>query len=156
MNEFSIDCRVVPLGENDPLFLFVHSEVGVLSVSTPIPRPCPKGLNIDGLLVFDLQEDGGLDAIEVLYKLPARYRSKAKRTFPLSEKYHRILLDPSRMHVGGPEVAPILTMLEDILTISIQNGVVDGRYKIGPETVVLLMKGKLIGIEIDLSSFGLR
>jgi hypothetical protein len=153
MNEFAIDCRIVPLGDNDPLILSVDSAAGILSVATPLPRPCPKGLNIDGLIAFDMQEDGGLDQIEILYKVPARYGPRRKTPFPAGEKYSRILLHPNRTAVYGPDVTPTVTLQEGLLRLIIKNGTPDGRHKIGPGTVVLLLKNRLIGIEIDLSPF---
>lgn len=153
MDEFAIDCRVVPLEDSDPLILFPDPGAGILSAETPLPRPCPKGLNIDGLIVFDMQEDGGLDGIEIFYKLPTRYRSKRKRPFPFGEKYCRIILHPNRTGVYGPDVTPIVTWQRDILRFIIKNETPDERCKIGPDVVALLSKSKLIGIEIDLSSF---
>jgi hypothetical protein len=100
-SKFHIKCRTGPVGDVGPLVLRIEEDI--ISATIAPTRGSPRGLNVDGYVIFDMQSDGGLDGIELLCPLGLDLTSS--RAFPRpQETYWRLFLDPSRKDIIEPEV----------------------------------------------------
>lgn len=64
-SKFYIKCRTGPIGELGPLVLRIEDDIRIISAAIAHSRGCPKGLNVDGWVIFDMQSDGEVDGIEI-------------------------------------------------------------------------------------------
>lgn len=121
-------------------------------LQVPVARSCPKGLNIDGLMVFDMQQDGGVDGIEILQPLGPDLVSG---TVPprAGERYWRLFLQPSDKDAVERNAELVMERSERAATLRIADGDVDARYLIGPCVTALVGTNELRGLTIDLSAF---
>ena len=62
-SKFYIKCHTGPVGEEGPLVLKLNS-IPIISAIIAPQRGSPRGLNINSLVIFDMQPDGGVDGIE--------------------------------------------------------------------------------------------
>lgn len=148
--DFRIKCLTIPPGETGPLILRMEPEVGILSLHITWVRPCPKGINIDGMIMFDMQADGGLDQIEILYRVKTQIEPGVILPSP-SERYWRLLLFPSHDSITEPDVTVEVIDNSNELKFLIRRDDIDSSFLIGPSTRALVRKKELVGISIDLA-----
>ncbi len=139
-----IGCRTAPAGRIGPLIPRLEQSIRILVLQVELRREWPRGLNVDGLLVFDMQADGGVDSIEILHPVGACFRSGVIRP-RRNEKYWRLFLDESAS-AGKLQVnrtgAEVMFWFEECE--------VDSKYLIGPNTQALVRKNVLVGLSVDL------
>ena len=151
-SKFYIKCRTGPVGDVGPLVLRIEHDIGIISATIAPMRVCPKGLNIDGLVIFDMQSDGGVDGIELLCPLGIDLTSR--RAFPrLQETYWRLFLDPSGKDVVEPDVKVVVQRLDHFLNVRFMTGDVDSKYLLGPGITALVGANELLGLRIEMVDF---
>jgi len=150
-NNIHITCDTIPTAEAGPLILRMEPEVGILSLHIGALGPCPKGINIDGMIMFDMQNDGGVDQIEIMYRL--RNSIKSGTVFPSPhERYRRLRLSSDTSHfIGGVEVTEGTQGIE----FRFAEGQADETCFVGPCTKALIYKRRLIGLSLDYSNISL-
>ena len=148
-SKFHIQCRVEPVGEEGPLVLRLEDQIEIISATIAPTRGSPRGLNIDALVIFDMQADGGVDGIEILCisGIDLSFRSEAPR---LKEKFWRLFLDPSGKDVGEPDVKVVMQRRGNTFTVRFLNGAVDSKYLLGPGVTALVGANELLGLSIDM------
>lgn len=149
-SDFSLKCRAVP-NQDEPLIPRFAEAGWFVSLHVNNGAPCPKGLNIDSLLIFDMQADGGLDAIEII----ARMDSVLEPGYIVprwgEEQYWRLFLDPSREFVGEPDVVVSMEWADNILTCRWSDQTADTSFLLGPGIMALVGTGQLLGFQTDLT-----
>lgn len=150
-SDFSIKCRAVPIAEDGPLIPRLAEPGWFMSLHINESRSCPKGLNIDSLLIFDMQADGGLDAIEILVRLDSAL--KPGHIFPRwdEEQYWRLFLEPSHEAIGEPDVSVSVEWADHVLTCRWSDLAADTSYLLGPGVTALVGGGLLLAIQADLA-----
>ena len=152
MEAFRIKCRTAPVGEVGPLIPRLDQSIPVLTLHILELRRCPKGLNIDGSLTFDMQSDGGVDGVEILFPLGSGLNSGTGHARP-GEKYWRLFLEPNRKDVSEPEVELLMERIEDQVTFRFVRGDIDSKYLIGPGVTALVGDNELKGLSVELLPF---
>lgn len=151
-SKFYIKCRAAPVGDVGPLVLRIEHDIRIISMAIAPMRDCPKGLNIDGFLIFDMQPDGGVDGIELL--CPFELDLTSRRAFPrLQETYWKLFLDPSGKDIIAPDVEVVMHRLDRFLNIRFKTGTVDSKYLLGPGITALVGANELLGLRIDMVDF---
>jgi hypothetical protein len=140
------------VGEIGPLIPRFDQSAGILVLHIADLRSCPKGLNIDGLMIFDMQIDGGVDGIEILQSLGASLATATKPPRP-SEKYWRLFLEPIDQRRVEQDSELVLERDEHFATLRVAPGEADSRYLVGPGVVALVGSNMLLGLVIDLRGF---
>jgi hypothetical protein len=130
-SKFHIKCRTEPVREEGPLVLRIEDDISIISATIAPQRGSPRGLNIDALVIFDMQPDGGVDGIEILcvFGIDLSSRREAPRT---QEKYWRLFLDPSMEDVSEPDVEVVMHRLDNFFIVRFKTGDVDSKYLLGP------------------------
>lgn len=150
-SKFHIKCHTGPVGEEGPLVLRLDDDFFISATIAP-QRGSPRGLNIDALVIFDMQPDGGVDGIEISRILGIDFASR--REAPRSrEKYWRLFVDPSGKDVGEPDVKVVMQRRDNVLTVRFLNGAVDSKYLLGPGVTALVGANELLGLSIDMIDF---
>jgi hypothetical protein len=149
-SKFHIKCRTGPVGDVGPLVLRIEEDI--ISATIAPTRGSPRGLNVDGYVIFDMQSDGGLDGIELLCPLGLDLTSS--RAFPRpQETYWRLFLDPSRKDIIAPEVEVVFHRLDRFLNVRFKAGDVDSKYLLGPGVTALVGANELLGLRIEMVKF---
>lgn len=153
--DFHIRCRTAPCGEHGPLLPSVVEGINILMLHTTEPVSCPAGFTIDGLFTFDMQVDGGLDAVEIF--LPTGIHPTARSDFNAGliparprEKYWRLFLEPSGEGAESFEVG--FEREGGILTFPFGPSEIDAKYLVGPGVTALVGSNELRGFRVDLTS----
>lgn len=153
--KFHIECRFAPLTREDAVEsgpLLVRLDSSILSFHIQFPRPCPKGLNIDHTMLFDMQADGGVDGVEIF--VSPDYGFKPNFVYDdLEESYWRLFLalgDFSAIEESG---VVQWERAGNSAILRIDSGDVDARYLIGPGAMALVGANCLQGFEVDLLPF---
>lgn len=147
-----IKCRTAPVGEVGPLIPRLDQSIRILSAHILDHRSCPNGLNIDGLMIFDMQMDGGLDGIEILQPLGPDLRSTTVPPRP-AERYWRLFLEPSNKGLIERDSELVMERGDGTVTLRIASGHLDSRYLIGPCITALVGANELRGLAIDITCF---
>lgn len=150
--EAHIRCRTAPVGEVGPLIPRLDQSIRILALHIADLRSCPKGLNIDGLMVFDMQMDGGVDGIEIIQPLGADLISATLPPRP-AERYWRLFLEPSDKRLVERDSELALERDDRSAILRIASGDVDSKYLVGPSVTALVGANELRGLAIDLNSF---
>ena len=151
-SRFYIKCRAVPVGKAGPLVLRIEQDIRIISATIAPTRGFPRGLNIDGLAIFDMQLDGRVDGIEIL--CPLGMDLSATKAFPRArEKYWKLILDPSGKDIIAPDVEVVMHRLDRFLNIRFKDGNVDAKYLLGPGVTALVGAEELLGLQIEMVDF---
>lgn len=155
-SDFSIKCRAAPIDRDGPLIPRLTQAGWFMSLHINEVRGCPKGLNIDSLLIFDMQDDGGLDGIEIIQRIDPDIATGY--VFPRwdEEEYWRLFLEPSHHDVGEPEVTVTMAWVDYVLTYRWSNRTVDKTYLLGPGVTAFVGAGQLLGFQTDITSLAKR
>ncbi len=77
-------------------------ESNILTIESPVERPWPFGVNIDGLVLLDLDDERVLAAVELLIPRSRWKKVDALPTWPLFKKRSDLILKPdvvaTKMH----------------------------------------------------------
>lgn len=76
-----IPVSVAPPTPEGRLYPRYQNSIGILTLTTDMPRPCPFGIDIDGSLIFDFDEGGVLAGVELLLPMSA-WKGKAGTSKP--------------------------------------------------------------------------
>lgn len=76
-----IPVSVAPPTPEGRLYPRYQNSIGILTLSTNMPRPCPFGINIDGSLIFDFDEGRVLAGVELVLPMRA-WKGKASTSKP--------------------------------------------------------------------------
>lgn len=150
-SDFSIKCRAVLAAADGPLIPRLAEPGWFMNLHINESRSCPKGLNIDSLLIFDMQADGGLDAIEILVRLDSVLKPGYIVPRWGEEQYWRLFLEPSHDHVGAPDVSVSVEWVDHVLTCRWSDQAADTNYQLGPGVTALVGSGRLLGIQTNLA-----
>lgn len=149
-SDFNLKCTAVP-NQDGPLIPRFAEAGSFVSLHVNDGAPCPKSLNIDSLLIFDMQADGGLDAIEIIARMDTVL--EPGYIFPRwgEERYWRLFLETNREFVGEPDIIVSMEWADHILTCRWTDQAADTKYLLGPGITAFVGRGQLLGFQTDLS-----
>jgi hypothetical protein len=117
-----------------------------------ILRSHPKGFGIDARMEFDLQEDGGVDRIELWEKLGGGLNPRIIRP-RANENYVRLFIEPGERSLGNPNTGFTCMRIDEVARLRFTRGGIEREYLIGPGVTALVGADNLRGIDVDLRSF---
>jgi hypothetical protein len=147
--KYSIKCRFGPVGDTGPLIPNLNLDVRILTLEAPDPGYIRKGLTIDHLMIFDMQEDGGVDVVEILHPLGPGLRERRIEPDP-KEEYERLFLEPSDKDLVELHAQLEFERAGHLAIFRIAPGTVDKHHLIGPGVNALVGNDELRGISVDL------
>jgi hypothetical protein len=145
-----VRCRTAPVGQFGALHIRYDQSIRILVLQVDATLKYPKGLNIDALMIFDMQEDGGVDAVEILQPLGDDLVTGYVLPRPW-EKYWRLFLEPEDKETVERNAILRMERNDSVATLRFVEGTVDSRYLIGPGVTALVGANDLYGISIDLT-----
>ncbi len=151
-SKFYIKYRAAPVGEEGPLVLRIEDDIRIISATIAPQRVSPKGLSVDGYVIFDMQSDGGVDGIEILCPFWTDLTSRRARP-RLQEQFWRLFLNPSGKEINAPNVKVVMRRLGRFATIQFKIGDVNTKYLLGPGIMALVGANELLGLEIEMVKF---
>src|SRR4028119_1724287 len=89
-----IPVSVAPPTPEGRLYPRYHNSIGILTLSTNTPRPCPFGINLDPL-ILDFDERGVLAGVELMLPM-SRWKGKASTSTPSGGAGNLLLSAPER------------------------------------------------------------
>lgn len=146
--KFSIKCRFAPVGKFGPLISSVDSDNHFLLL-IPQLQQSPQGFDADGL-IFDMQDDGGVDSVEIPRSLVPGLVDRDIIPDP-KEKYWRMFLELSDRHLVERHAQLEFERVGNLAIFKISSGAVEKNYLIGPGVNAMVGDGELRGISIDLT-----
>lgn len=150
---FFIRFSAAPVGAVGPLLPRLHEGNGILTLQVGLVRAQPLGLNVDAVVIFDMQSDGGVDWIEILHRQPSHLRPATVWARP-RERYWRMFLEPSSKETVERDAEVTIDRSGLTVTYRFDEGDPDARYLVGPGAEALVAAGnRLIGISVDLTPF---
>lgn len=147
-----IKCRTAPVGEEGPLIPRYWQDVRILDLHIFERRGADTSLNLDGLIIIDMQLDGGVEGIEILYPLGVDLVSTTLRPRE-RERYWRLFLAPSDKDLIQQEAIVTGERIGSTATLRFATGDVDSRYLVGPGARALVGANELRGLEFNLAEF---
>ncbi len=150
---FLMKCRFEPVGPEGPLIPSITRVAGRILVlkQMGLLRDYPRGFTA-GDTIFDLQEDGGVDSIEIWERLGGALNSVSVRPRP-GEEYFRLFVEPRPGSLNEPRVSPTFERIGDVGQLRFTSGAIERQYLIGPGVTALAGAGRLRGIDVDLRGF---
>jgi hypothetical protein len=85
-----IPVSVAPPTAEGRLYPRYQNSIGILTLSTNPPRPCPFGINIDGTLILDFDEGRVLAGVELVLPM-SRWKGKASTSPPVGSAGNLLL-----------------------------------------------------------------
>jgi hypothetical protein len=77
-----VPITVEPSTDAGRLYPRYKNSIGILTLESPLPRLCPHGVNIDGTVMLDFDEDRVLAVVELIAPMSA-WKGKAAVAQPL-------------------------------------------------------------------------
>jgi hypothetical protein len=149
-SKIKVRCRTAPVGQFGALHLRYDQSIRILMLQVDASLTYPKGLNIDALMIFDMQEDGGVDAVEI--SQPLGDDLVTGYVFPRPrERYWRLFLEPEDKKYVERNAILRMERNDNVATLRFVEGTADSRYLIGPGVTALVGANNLYGISIDLT-----
>lgn len=153
--KFSLKCRTAPVGSEGPLVpnLMRGGPAGrTLCLSVPSWRNYPKGFTIDGMMTFDMQDDGGVDQIEIYQRMGGALNSGVVKP-RAGEKYRRLFLHPYGRTPAECDFQVAFKRVDNVAHFRFDEGEVDREYLLGPGVAALVAGEALVGLTVDLRGF---
>lgn len=147
--KFSIKCRFAPVGRFGPLIPNLDLEDAHFMLQIPQLLQSPKGLDAGGL-VFDMQDDGGVDSIEIFGPLGPGLVDRTIAPDP-QEEYWRLFLELDDKNLVEKHAKLEFERTGHLALCRISPGTVHKHYLIGPGVNALVANDELLGISLDLT-----
>lgn len=140
-----IPVSVAPPTPEGRLYPRYQNSIGILTLSTNTPRPCPFGINIDGSLIFDFDEVGVLAGVELVIPMSA-WKGKASTSTPSGAAGNLLLSAPERASTDyGWPVSVSKNVQTDAARIAFGSGRYNRSVRLSETCFALLLDDQLTG-----------
>jgi len=146
----SIQYRSVKESKSSPLLVQYVKLGRIIAISRPISAPCPKSINIGGIVVIDINDNDVIQNIDIVLE-DGRNLKSIDLIYDRSDLYQDINIYSDVEYIDEDDANLSISRIGSALVVEFGERGTDREVRLGPSVWLLLGGEELRGVRADLS-----